>query len=102
MPLRANDRFQRLKRSLHGVADLLRVVAGPVQLEFKSFPDTVFVTQRSFYSDLFREQMRGQKAGPEFSKLFRVRLLRRAVIDEAEYFLFSEITAIVREGDLFW
>jgi hypothetical protein len=61
---------------LHRIADLLGVISGPVEVEFKGFPNAIVVEQRSFDSNLLREQMRGKKAGAELPKLGRVRLLR--------------------------
>jgi hypothetical protein len=61
---------------LHRLADLFGVVSGSVEVEFKGFPNAVVVEQRSFDSDLFGEQMRGEEAGPELPELCRVRLLR--------------------------
>src|SRR5206468_3820725 len=50
---------------------------------------------------LLREQMRGKKAGAELPKLCWVRLLSRTMKNEAQYLVFAEVTAIVREDDMF-
>src|ERR1700730_2811945 len=50
--------LQRVKRPLHGVANLVGIIAQPVELEFKSPAAMFLVTQRSFDADLPGEQVR--------------------------------------------
>jgi hypothetical protein len=53
---------------LHRIAHLLGVISGTVEVKFKRFPNAVVVEQRSFDSNLLREQMGGEKAGPELEE----------------------------------